>query len=810
MSQKLRLIINRLNRLNLLRTDKKKVQKDANAEDDEDNDEDDEDVYYEQQDPDQKISNNARVLLGALRSHIPSAFLVSSNPDSSSDTVFCSYDYDHKHKCIHGKKHDKINGFMYQKESNMYAGCYSEKCKPLKPVIIGSINIIDSENDWANENVTEFNSDFISNDENIMKQLHEFMTNDKDKSMTFGSVFGSGKTTVVKDALNIYFDKYGKDKRVLTFSLTQAYAKDVTNNAYKDLGFANYLETPREELGNKNRLIISLESLHKLFEGELQVYDVFVIDEPESSLVQFFSSTVKLNRDCFSKFVTLLRMGKKIIFLDANVSKNRTLNFIKYITSRHVIVRNRYRPKKKTYRVTNNFDRYYAKIKADIESGKNVCIVSVNRAFGSHIYDKLIKDFPELAEKIVFLHGKCKKEHKRELDDVNKNWIKYRVLIYNTVIRQGLDFHVAGHFHNVYAYITGGICSPRDILQMTGRIRKPVTSIIDVYVDASVNIKTDSILYSLEYAQKYCQTLLSGVKIDTVTLYYKNENDILCIHEEQTESIWNTMRATFVQEQILNSSNSNIMTMFKLLVESNGDIYEEDYDEVVKKIDMKSDLDRILEVVAVNDEEYKKLLKQDQLEKNSNIKSVITEKDQLVMEKVQLRHELNLNDKIPHDKLNECVKVYVENKAEITNILNAYKIKDDNVGIDALEKAKMHHLKTAYKKIVDALGCEFLTEPKILTAEEYSEMTKDLEFSKAEILSLNSKGRLRDKYQIIKAVLDRHGINTNVLYNTSSKDKKRITVKKYKITSNQKINEIKFVKTFFNKEKWNESLVEFV
>ena len=149
-------------------------------------------------------------------------------------------------------------------------------------------------------------------------------------------------------------------------------------------------------------------------------------------------------------------------------------------------------------------------------------------------------------------------------------------------------------------------------------------------------------------------------------------------------------------------------------------------------IDMKTDLDKILEAENVTDDNYK-----------------AKSGDKYVMMKVQLRHELNLNDKIPDDKLNDCLTDYVKNKSTVMNILNYYRKGAVGNGDD---------LNSAYEKVIDALDCEFLAEDKIYTADEYDNMTKDLEFSKAEILSLNSKGLLRDKYQIIKVILDRYGI----------------------------------------------------
>lgn len=47
-------------------------------------------------------------------------------------------------------------------------------------------------------------------------------------------------------------------------SLRRSYSKDVANNAFKGLGFVNYLDIEANKLNLENRIIISLEFLHKL------------------------------------------------------------------------------------------------------------------------------------------------------------------------------------------------------------------------------------------------------------------------------------------------------------------------------------------------------------------------------------------------------------------------------------------------------------------------------------------------------------------------------------------------------------------
>lgn len=228
--------------------------------------------------------NESKDLLNMLKEHIKSSYFISSGSDEESGNTFYTFDYNHNEKCINGKCHDRINGYVYISDMNIYAGCYSDKCKNQKKKI-GTLNDVEN---WNLPNVVHFNTDFIPKDEEIMDQLKEFVNGDQ-QILALKSIMGSGKTQSVKSIVNDYFEKHNSNKRVLAFSLRQSYAKDVTNNAYKELNFMNYLKAKKTELKDHNRLIISLESLHKLFAKDIKMYDVIILDECELLLIHFFS-----------------------------------------------------------------------------------------------------------------------------------------------------------------------------------------------------------------------------------------------------------------------------------------------------------------------------------------------------------------------------------------------------------------------------------------------------------------------------------------------------------------------------------------
>lgn len=763
-------------------------------------------------------TNEEKELLIMIRKIVKSAYFISSKTDESNVT-FHTYDYNHTEKCIHGSIHDRINGYVCRNGFNVFAGCFSDKCKNLKTKKIGTLNMF-NENWTKLENVTNFNTNYIPNDD-VMKQINDFMlsTSKEDKLLGIKSGMNTGKTQCGKSLLNTYFNNYDGDRRILTFSTRQAYSKDVVNNSYKNLNFANYLDVKdKTTLVEKNRLIISLESLHKLYESksDLKTYDVIILDECESLLTHFFSSTVKSNRWAFDNFVELLKHAKKIICLDADMSIARSIAFLKSIANKVTIFKNEFKQARRKFRCINNFSNYYSRISRDINEGKNVCVVSTSRDHGLQLRDMLQKDFPNIADQIKFIYGQCDKSLKDQLGDVNSNWVDYKVLIYNTVIAQGVNFDVKDHFHSIYVYVTGHLCSAKEIMQMIGRIRFPIDIDILCLIDNKVSKKTNNIVYSLDYAHKYCHTLLTDIPVDTLKMYYKDEHKNTCVHSETVESIWNILRASYVQEHLLNNSSSNIMTTFKMLIESNGDIYEEDYDAEIPKMDSKTYFDRIIEADILTMNENMEVCKKD--------RSDLTEKDLLNMKKYQLKHKQNLKDSTPDEIVNECITTYIKNEKEIETVIRINKKVVDNVDDnlksvrkkdakdteDELIIEKQKHFKSAYDKTVKALDFEYSNETKTFEDDDFNERFKNIEYTRSEILSLDTRGRMIDKYQIVKTILSRYGI---IFRNDTKRvyiNKKQVRVKFYILLHDQPMYEIMHNIVTNNSDSYNDDFIDMI
>lgn len=195
--------------------------------------------------------------------------------------------------------------------------------------------------------------------------------------------------------------------------------------------------------------------------------------------------------------------------------------------------------------------------------------------------------------------------------------------------------------------------------------------------------------------------------------------------------------------------------MLKVLIEQKGHIFETKFniEASVKKMDVKQNIDRILEAPTITDEQYE----------NLKVKVDFTESEQFTLKKVQMRHELNFKDTIKNEDLNECLKLYDKHKSVIERILEYYKNENFNDN-DSYDGKKIDNINDAFEKVLDCLDCEFVDGIKEYDKQDFEDRIDKIVFSKGEINSLASRGKLKKKYDIVKVVLAKFGIGLRVRF----------------------------------------------
>ena len=139
--------------------------------------------------------------------------------------------------------------------------------------------------------------------------------------------------------------------------------------------FKTYLEL--NENGKKkdyrrcDRLVIQMESLHNLV--DVEAYDVLILDEIESLLMQYGSFTMKEQIACAQVFERLIRQTPIIIGGDAFLSE-KSRKTLEHLNRNVHITRNDYKPPKRTAYIYPTYESLFYRAYQSLSYGKEDCI----------------------------------------------------------------------------------------------------------------------------------------------------------------------------------------------------------------------------------------------------------------------------------------------------------------------------------------------------------------------------------------------------------------------------------------------------
>jgi len=244
-------------------------------------------------------------------------------------------------------------------------------------------------------------------------------------------------------------------------------------------------------IANDPFVIVGMESIHLLTRD----YDLVVIDEVTSVLKQMDSGLHKgnlfINR---LSLETCIRMSKYLIALDADIDE-RAVTFIRHffptewIHMTHNIVLKRCGAKiVEHYGNKGSKATWLEKIKCALDSNKNIVICSGSELKINELVMPFLLNKCGISEhKIRYYHGSGD-DYDYDFNDVNKEWVRYRVVIYTSTINVGVDFHVK-HFHQLFVYSTNNSNGPREIDQMMARVRNFIDDTVHLSIMAKKSFK---------------------------------------------------------------------------------------------------------------------------------------------------------------------------------------------------------------------------------------------------------------------------------------------------------------------------------
>ena len=381
------------------------------------------------------------------------------------------------------------------------------------------------------ENYNEFKSLFKwSNNIKYIERLsqEDFIFNEKCKIINIG--MGGGKTTQTIDYLKKLEDTLDDDLDYDSFiwitpniSLAEnTYSRikeaKINCNIYNS---AKNKKDKQELIETSKNIIICLNSLFYTKKTEYNSYEVVVIDEIETFLKLFNNnSTIKELNEVFKKFIHILKHCKKLILLDAFISKI-TINFLEDLDINYEVIKRTKEPQTRDAIIKKDFNSWLSDIIKDLKNNKKLLIfypLKNERKNKNKIIFPSMSNLVETIEKHtnktgIFHNADASDKINSKLKDVNKHWTKYDFIIANNKINVGLNFDIEDYFDTCYLSIAG-FNSPRDIIQFSYRTRNLKSNTIKYcYLDAINNIDCSHIESVPEYNEIF-QNLNENIVIE--------------------------------------------------------------------------------------------------------------------------------------------------------------------------------------------------------------------------------------------------------------------------------------------------------
>lgn len=285
----------------------------------------------------------------------------------------------------------------------------------------------------------------------------------------------TGKTVTLNEYITANYDDNAK---IVICSFRQTFANEIKA---KFPDFALYSQV-RGEI-NENRLIIQVESLHRIMMTPgMQPPDLLVLDECESIFEQFDSGLLRQFNESFAIFSWMLKFSRRVVLMDANLGQ-RTHNILikmrpDYPPFYHV--NGKLGMKGDKYYFTGDKVTWYHALYASVLRGERSAIAVNSLQEAKILHYDLSNEYPAVKFKI-YSSETSHAERKQHFAQVNEYWSQYDVVIYTPTVSAGISYE-REHFNNVFGFFSDQSCNVETCIQMIGRVRNVSDNNFIVYL----------------------------------------------------------------------------------------------------------------------------------------------------------------------------------------------------------------------------------------------------------------------------------------------------------------------------------------
>lgn len=276
-----------------------------------------------------------------------------------------------------------------------------------------------------------------------------------------------GKT---KNLLRYIDEHFSGEKRIMFLSFRITFTSKIVEQF---VDFISYRDV--EGVLNHKKLIVQLESLHRIDMATIKPLDLLILDECESIIEQLESGNHKSLNKSFAVFEWLLRESKHIICLDANIG-DRTEAILRRMRPSHPIFlhHNTYcNATSDKYNVTADKNKWLGILEHKLRSGEKVSIPCNSKEVAKSLHNDICRKFPGL-EVMLYTSETSQREKNEHFADVDTYWSLYDVIIYTPTVTAGVSFERV-HFNSVFGYFTHASCPAETCIQMLGRVRAVIS-----------------------------------------------------------------------------------------------------------------------------------------------------------------------------------------------------------------------------------------------------------------------------------------------------------------------------------------------
>jgi hypothetical protein len=241
------------------------------------------------------------------------------------------------------------------------------------------------------------------------------------------------------------------------------------------------------DLNEHNRLIIQVESLHRIIPSSTLQSHCLVLDEIESIWSQFSSGNFVNYYGSSAIFESLYRHSKIIIAMDAHLS-HRTKRLSQLLVNKPIHeYHNKHNVTTVPY-VFVNSGEWLTRFYSLLQDGRKIAVFT-NTLTEAKKIAKLASITITVDGVATPLRVMCYNSETLEsiksahFADVNKYWSEYDVIVCTPTISAGVSFEQE-HFDYVFGYFSNHSCNVETCQQMIGRVRN-VKEKIYLYCDDS-------------------------------------------------------------------------------------------------------------------------------------------------------------------------------------------------------------------------------------------------------------------------------------------------------------------------------------